>query len=156
MKKIFLKLLVVFTLISGISCDETKDQTGNFSAEQITELKSIAVEGTWEIAYFFDTDKEETSNFNGFSFTFNASGALLAVNGTNEINGTWSITDSSSDDDSNSESDVDFNIFFSTPLDFEELSDDWDIVSYTSSRIELKDVSGGNGGIDNLVFEKKK
>ncbi len=154
MKKSISRLLVIFTLISAISCDETDDRTDNFSAEQIAELRSITVEGAWKITYFFDTDKEETSNFSGYSFIFNTSGTLVAANGTNEFNGTWSITDSSSDDDSDSESDTDFNIFFSTPQDFEELSDDWDIVSYTSSRIELKDVSGGNGGIDSLVFEK--
>lgn len=50
--------------------------------------------------------------------------------------------------------DIDFNIFFSSPADFSELSEDWDIISHTASKIELKHVSGGNGGIDLLTFEK--
>ncbi|NDV43652.1 hypothetical protein GTK07_09985 [Muricauda sp. 40Bstr401] len=114
----------------------------------------MALSGDWVITYFFDTDKEETSNFNGYTFKFNADGTLVASNGTTDVNGTWSITDSnSSDDDSNKDSDVDFNILFASPNNFEDLSDDWDIVSFTSTRIELIDVSGGNGGTDKLVFE---
>jgi hypothetical protein len=36
---------------------------------------------------------------------------------------------------------------------FEDLNDDWDIVTYTSAKIELISVSGGNGGTDTLTFE---
>ena len=68
----------------------------------------------------------------------------------------WSVTadDSSDDDDYNSSDDIDFNIMFSAPPEFADLSDDWDIVSRSGSRIELIDISGGNGGTDTLVFEK--
>lgn len=52
-------------------------------------------------------------------------------------------------------SDIDFNIFFASPADFAELSEDWDIISHTASKIELKHVSGGNGGTDLLTFEKQ-
>ncbi|NAY92976.1 hypothetical protein GTQ34_13715 [Muricauda sp. JGD-17] len=129
----------------------------NLSPAQIAELKAIAEDGSWTITYFFDTDKEETSDFNGYTFTFNSDGTLTASNGSNEVTGTWSITDSdsnSNDDSSDDDSGADFNIAFSSPADFEDLSDDWDIVEYSSVRIELIDVSGGNGGTDNLVFEK--
>lgn len=49
---------------------------------------------------------------------------------------------------------IDFNIFFASPDDFNELSEDWDIVSYSSTRIELIHVSGSDGGVDLLTFEK--
>ncbi len=145
-------MLIAFASCSTDNNDE--GTTDNLTASQITELNGIALSGDWVITYFFDTDKEETSNFNGYTFTFNADGTLVASNGTTDVNGTWSITDSnSSDDDSNKDSDVDFNILFTSPNNFEDLSDDWDIVSFTSTRIELIDVSGGNGGTDKLVFE---
>ena len=35
-----------------------------------------------------------------------------------------------------------------------KLSDDWDILEYTSGRIRLIDVSGGDGSTDYLTFEK--
>lgn len=44
---------------------------------------------------------------------------------------------------------------FSSPTVFaDELTDDWDIISYTDTKIQLVDVSGGNGGTDYLTFEK--
>jgi len=53
-----------------------------------------------------------------------------------------------------SSGDIDFNIFFASPVDFSELSEDWDIITNSSSKIELIHVSGGNGGTDLLTFEK--
>jgi putative transposase len=38
--------------------------------------------------------------------------------------------------------------------DFDDLSDDWDIVSIDATTINLIDVSGGNGGTDRLTFKK--
>ncbi|WP_067029348.1 hypothetical protein [Allomuricauda sp. CP2A] len=162
MKKSILNFTAIAMMLIATSCTEDDGDNGkvnNLSSAQLAELKSITEEGSWVISYFFDTDKEETSHFNGYTFTFNSNGTLSATNGTNEVNGTWSITDSDSNDDSDDDSDddssdVDFNISFTAPADFEDLSDDWDIVKYSTIRIELIDVSGGNGGTDNLVFEK--
>ncbi len=53
-----------------------------------------------------------------------------------------------------SSGDIDFNIFFASPADFADLSEDWDIISHSASKIELKHVSGGDGGTDLLTFEK--
>jgi hypothetical protein len=53
-----------------------------------------------------------------------------------------------------SSGDIDFNIFFASPVDFSELSEDWDIITNTGTKIELIHVSGGNGGTDLLTFEK--
>ena len=82
----------------------------------------------------------------------NVNNVLTASNGTNNYTGTWSITDNSSNDDSISH--LDFNIEFSSPAQFEELSDDWEIIEKSTNLIKLKDVSGGNGGTDYLTFEK--
>jgi len=38
--------------------------------------------------------------------------------------------------------------------DFEDLNDDWDFISQSATKVELIDVSGGNGGTDYLTFEK--
>ncbi|TBN01411.1 hypothetical protein EYD45_13485, partial [Hyunsoonleella flava] len=99
-----------------------------------------------------DSGENETSDFTGYNFSFNSDGSLVATNGTDTLTGTWSVTD----DSSSSDDDIDFNIFFPVPdtNDFEDLNDDWDIISYTSTKIELIDISGGNGGTDNLIFEK--
>ncbi|MBU2018304.1 MAG: META domain-containing protein [Bacteroidetes bacterium] len=108
--------------------------------------------GSWRITYFNDSGTNETANFNSYNFTFNGDGTLTAVNGSNTYSGTWSVTDSNSNDDS--PDDLDFNIYFKLTNDFEDLNDDWDIISHTSSELKLNDVSGGNGGTDELTFVK--
>lgn len=108
--------------------------------------------GTWRITKFIDSGTDETNDFAGYNFTFQNSGTLKAANGTNNYSGTWSITDNNSKDDS--QDDLDFNIHFNLTNNFEDLNDDWDFVSQSASKIELIDVSGGNGGTDYLTFEK--
>lgn len=108
--------------------------------------------GTWRITKFIDSGTDETSHFTGYNFTFKSAGVLNANNGTNDYNGTWSITSSNSNDDN--QDDLDFNINFNLTNDFEDLNDDWDFISQSESKIELIDISGGNGGTDYLTFQR--
>ena len=151
--KILIFSLIIAAVFSFDSCksDDNNNQQQNGDSQQI---ENTAENGNWRITYFYDSDKVETDNFTGYVFTFNENGALVAVKGSTTITGTWSVTDSNSSDDDGGSSDVDFNIFFASPPDFEELSDDWDIVNVTNSKIELTHVSGGNGGTDFLTLEK--
>lgn len=154
--------LMVFALLF-ISCssDNSDDVNAANIMADIQEISDLVSNGTWTITNFVDSGSDETANFTGYGFSFNSDGNLVADNGSNTVNGTWSVTDDSGSDDSNDDSsiddssdDIDFNIFFASPSNFNELSEDWDIVSRTDSRIELIHVSGGNGGTDNLTFEK--
>lgn len=140
------KLLLVGSLmLVMVSCK--KDDI-----KQKENIESQVSTGTWKISYFSDSGVNETVNFNGYNFEFKSDGTLTASNGTNTYNGTWSVTDSNSSDDS--PNDLDFNINFNLTNDFEDLNDDWDIISHTDSKLELNDVSGGNGGTDLLTFTK--
>jgi hypothetical protein len=146
MKKLLLPLVVLIWV--GISSCSEDDNNPSVRNDVINTVSS----GSWKITYFFDTDKEETDNFTGYSFTFGTGNVLTASNEVNTYTGTWSITSSNSYDDS--VDDLDFNIAFAAPDDFEELSEDWEILSRTDARIELRHISGGNGGTDLLTFEK--
>ena len=145
MKTIKLASIGIFSLLCALSC--TKDNIN------IAKVKSNVQTGTWRITKFIDSGVDETNYFTGYNFTFNSSGVLNANNGTNNYNGTWSVTDSNSNDDS--PNDLDFNIYFNLTNNFLDLNDDWDFISQSSTKIELIDVSGGNGGTDYLTFEKK-
>ena len=152
-----LLLMLSFSLMSSMCSNDDDGGSPNDNSLEIAEIVTIAQSGTWRITNFNDSGQNETSDFNGYDFSFNADGSLVATNGSNSLTGTWSVTDdSNSSDDSSSDDDIDFNIFFPVPEsnDFEDLNDDWDIVSTSSTRIELMDVSGGNGGTDMLTFEK--
>lgn len=152
MKHYFFRVLILsiatFSLVACSSDDDGDPLNENLKREIENSLKN----NTWIITKYIDSGEDELYHYNGYEFMFADSGVLTATNGINTYTGTWSITNSSSS--SSSSNDVDFNIFFASPEDFEELSDDWDILSNTSTKIELIDISGGNGGTDYLTFER--
>ena len=142
-----LKILVgsIAIILASSSCKKE-------DVKQKENIETEITSGTWRISYFNDSGINETENFNSYNFTFNSNGTLTAANGSNTYSGTWTITDSNSNDDSSE--DLDFNIYFNQTNNFENLNDDWDIISHSPSELKLKDVSGGNGGTDELTFVK--
>jgi hypothetical protein len=150
--KFSLVLAMLFVLTTSSMCSND-DNGPNQSANNPEAVVNIVNNGTWRITYYYDTDTDETTSFTGYNFTFGANNVLTALNGTTTYTGAWSVTDSNSSND-DSISDLDFNIDFSSPAQFLELSDDWEIIEKSTTVIKLKDVSGGNGGTDYLTFTK--
>ncbi len=152
MKKVILipMLFCLFMLNVASMCSSDDDSS---SSQDPTPVINAATQGTWRVTSYIDSNTDETNHFTGYNFTFAGGGVLTATNGTNTVTGTWSVTGDDSNDDSPS-NDLDFNIGFSTPANFADLTDDWDIVTYSATTISLIDISGGNGGTDILVFTK--
>jgi hypothetical protein len=145
-----LALIVVFNVASMCSEDDNSNTTTD-----PTPVINTVTSGTWRITLYQDNGVNETTNYSNYIFTFNSNGVLQAANSTSYY-GTWSVTASNSIDD-NPDNDLDFNIAFVAPAPnsfTDDLTDDWEIISYTANRIQLIDVSGGNGGTDYLTFEK--
>lgn len=152
MKRLLLIPALFCLLMLNVASMCSSDDNSSSSTDP-TPVINIVSQGTWRITSYVDSGTNETNHFTGYNFTFGASSAVTATNGTNTYTGTWSIVTDSSNDD-NPSSDLDFNIAFASPADFEDLTDDWDIVTYTATTISLIDISGGNGGTDTLVFTK--
>ena len=152
MKKLILipALFCLFMLNVASMCSSDDDS----SSTDPTPVISTATQGTWRVTSFVDSGNDETNHFTGYNFTFGAANVLTAANGTNTYTGTWSVTSDDSSDDDDSSGDLDFNVAFASPADFNELTEDWDIVTYSSTTISLIHISGGNGGTDTLVFTK--
>ncbi|MDX1700474.1 MAG: hypothetical protein R3250_07655 [Melioribacteraceae bacterium] len=144
-------LLLFVLMMTVFNCSEDNNDPAPQDTQQ-QQLQNEAAAGIWIISNFVDSGTDETNDFVGFVFDFQANGDLVATSSTVTYTGTWSITDSNSNDDSTD--DLHFNIYFNLTNDFEDLNDDWDIISYSSTSIVLQDVSGGNGGIDDLTFTK--
>ena len=142
--------------ISVLSCsnNDDDDASNNVTPVNVQELRDISTNGTWRITSYVEEGDNETHHFTNYTFTFDDDGTVTAVNGETTIAGTWSVTDGEDDDDSPSNADfvLDFNV--DEDSDFDDLDDDWDIENYSSTKISLIDISGGNGGTDKLVFEK--
>lgn len=106
---------------------------------------SILTTGSWYVSYFNEDGDVQTSDYNGYNFTFNANNTIGVVKNSVSTTGTWSTyTDSGYNK-------LDLN--FANPS-LEELEEDWIIQEYTTTIIRLKHVSGGNGGTDYLYFTK--
>jgi hypothetical protein len=114
-------LMALFFLLS---CTRSSDNTAT--------QDEVLASGSWRVTLFTDSGNNETSDFSGYSFSFNTGGSL-AVTGTQTKTGTWSRSSSSSKFiiDLGPKSDA------NKPLG--ELTDDWRIVSITGTEIQLKD-----------------
>ncbi len=149
-----LKCFLSVSLLANIYACTDDDSNSTTDALQ-EQIENQMVAGIWYISSFIDSGSNETNHFTNYQFTFETNGVLNATNGSTSYTGSWSISDSnSSDDDNDSTDDLDFNIYFNLSNDFEDLNDDWDIVSQSATKIELIDISGGNGGTDYLTFQK--
>jgi hypothetical protein len=140
---VFLMMSLIF-----ISCESSDDEMETTEVS-VTDIQAAVISGPWIVTLYEEDGLDETMDFASFSFTFNEGGVLRADSGNNSISGAWSITS----DDDDSKQDIDFNIFFSSPENFSELSEDWDIVSFSNTRIELEDTDDVE--VDRLVLEKQ-
>lgn len=71
-------------------------------------------------------------------------GTLIAESDTDTVDGTWEVIGA----------DTVLVLNFGGDIPFDELEDDWDVFSVEADRVELRDISGGDGELDVLVFEK--
>lgn len=153
-KSIFLAMIAL--MLGACETDDSANNNDPMTAQEIEAASMVATSGTWRVTNYNDDGQDETSDYTGYSFTFETTGVLTATKDATTISGTWSITDDSSSSSDDDDDDIDFNIFFPVsddhPLD--DLSDDWDIVSFDATTINLIDISGGDGSTDLLTIMK--
>lgn len=139
-----LALMVAFS-----SCSKKNDNNVNPSDNG---SKSQMVTGQWLVSYYFDSGKDETGNYNGYTFVLDDNGTLTATNGSSSFTGKWWIGSAGSDDDNSSNR---FNIQISGNKAMEDITDDWRIVSLSDSNIQLEDDSNSGASIEKLHFARK-
>ncbi|MEQ1554890.1 MAG: hypothetical protein ABL929_11955 [Ferruginibacter sp.] len=110
-------MLTIFTSLQSSTCSKSDD---------IATINAAPIAGSWRVSYYWDK-KDETNNFAGYNFSFNANGQISATNGTNTITGAWSQTSSR------------FVVNFGNTLIFSDINGDWQIVEKTANSIKLKD-----------------
>lgn len=108
-----------------------------------TNFAAILKSGAWAVAKYLDDGVDETTNYLGYEIVFNESGSVVATKEQTVIEGGWNVGNSGGK----------LFLNFNT-VPFDEFTDDWEVVSKTETRIALRDVSGGDGSVDELVFEK--
>lgn len=124
--------------------DDSIDDCNSGSGGPNLVFSSVVSSGTWRITYFYD-DGDETSDYAGYNFTFNAIGTSIATKNSTSINGTWSTYLDSGN--------TIFDLLFNGDT-LDEIEDDWRVVEFSSTIIRLKDSSGGSNDTDYLNFTK--
>ena len=112
--KPFLTIAAISTLLI-FSC--TKDNN---------DTTTGSIPGQWQIHYYWD-EKDETSDFAGYTFEFLSNGQVKATKSGTTVTGTWSETSSK------------FILNFGTDPVLGEINDDWQKIEKTSTIIKLKD-----------------
>ncbi len=151
MKKYLFYAFGISLFLATVSC---ADDDNAFVASSPSEISNTVTSGTWKISSFTEDNVHGEAAFSGYTFTFSTSNTVNAVNGANNYSGTWTVGNESGDDD-NTSNDLHFILNFSSPDSFTELSEDWDIIERTSTKLRLKHVSGGDGSTDFLTFNKQ-
>ena len=122
---------------------------------KVDEVQDIVTAGRWRISSFINDDKDETSDYTGYIFQFQPTGVLIATNGPASLSGSWVVTEQrDGSDGTNTFDDIDFDISFASAPVLSKLSEDWEIIEATDTKIDLRHMSGGNGDTDLLTFNK--
>lgn len=145
MKKLKLISILSMLLFVSIGCSDDDDDTNQVSSP--SEITSTVTDGTWIVTLYKEAEIVQTANYSGYSFTFATDGGLSATNGVTTQSGDWSTYL----DSGYTKLDL---MFDALDGPFEEISEDWNVISRTATKIELKHVSGGDGSVDYLTFEK--
>lgn len=113
----------------------------------VVEIRNIAMDGPWSIALYKEAEVDLTTSFAGMEFNFYTMNQIeVSVNQDPVATGLWRVL-------RDTEEGLKCYLNFDTDGDLLELTDDWKVVSITSTRIELKDDSE-EGNLKTLVFEK--
>jgi hypothetical protein len=94
-------------------------------------IHGLSLSGTkWVVTYFLDNSKDETADFDGYSFEFKADGTFIGYlpDGTSEA-GTWMTHDH--------ESKIQLHINGVQHLD--KLDDDWTVLVKTDANLKIMD-----------------
>ena len=134
-----------YELILQRVCDETDGD--------VAEIKNIMMGGAWMVANYENGDMNATQNFEGYSFEFGPENLVSATPGNMgpSTAGLWRVI-------RNHEGKLKVYLNFGDGAPLGELTEDWDFVSITNDRIELKniteDYASGVYNVETLVFEK--
>jgi hypothetical protein len=142
LKFILLALVLVLT-----SCDESVDLPLLNEARVIERMTS----GTWKITQFTHQNTLKTSDYEGVIFDFDAITVALTNTGTTPVVGNWSVIDEGFEGEP--ELVVTLALTSVEPR-FTNISDDWDIIESSATRLRLKDENFVTGTTDYLTFQK--
>lgn len=105
--------------------------------------------GLWYVNLFEDHGANDTCNYHEYAFNFNTNGTATATGSTETKDGFWTV-----EVDSGGDLELILNFEYNNSDDpFKELNDDWDVLDFDVSFLNLKDTSGS--GTNYLDFGRE-
>jgi hypothetical protein len=147
--KIKLMIFCSLTLFLFSCDDDNGNGADNSSNPNLTEPLNNNLPGdAWVITEFIDDDDNETNAFSGFTFTFDPDSTLTAFRAADSttVSGVWFTLF----DDGQTELWIEFPN--SNDWRFEEIREDWYVISQSSDLIRLREDDDDND--DRLRFER--
>jgi hypothetical protein len=130
-----MKTKLMIAAVAGMmilaSCSKNSNDLSNASVQAAAQ--AVSASGTWKVTSYIDNSDNETAEFNGYSFTFNSNGTIVATAGSVNVNGSWSTSSSSN------KFIINLGPKGNTNKPLGELTDDWRVISASSTQIQLKD-----------------
>ncbi len=144
-KQVFIILSIVTLFFS--SCDVSEDIP---LLNELTVTNRMA-NGTWKITKLVHENTTKTTDYNGVSFEFDAISVMVNNTGTLPVAGGWGVTDEGFE----GAPELVFTMALtSVEPRFITISEDWDIIESTATRLKLKDENLDTNTTDYLTFEK--
>lgn len=134
---------VFFSCKKNKEADETKEQLMN-------NLKG----GEFEITKYQVGNQDLTAQFAGYTFAFKENDVLEVKNNFLLSNHQWKVTIDDDKNPGNIYDFIEFHLLFSENTVLQTLNDDYDVIYYSGSRLELVDMEDEPNPTVYLTFEK--
>ena len=128
----------------GSSCDEDDDNDYNDDDLDVLPIFQLLLSQNYVITYYYE-EADLTSNYSNYIFNYENNDSIYISNGILDISGEWKVF---GDDGT---LDLKLNGDFDLPL--KDLKNEWDIVEYNDSVIQLTERISSNT-YKNLTFKK--
>lgn len=139
MRKVLFLAILAVSIFTQWGCEKSKDDLSP------SNVSSTILNGSWRVAYFYEDNRDETSDYASDRFVFTNPGNITVTSGSNTYSGVWATYI----DDGKTK----LNLDFLAPARLLELTEDWEVTEINENRILLKDISG-SGSTDWLRFER--
>ena len=141
-----MKTLRFFLLLSLsviiFSCN--KDDSNGKDAAAVSD---IVKSGTWRITYFMYSGEDKTTDYAGYTLTFDPGGILLSAKDGNDLTGVWSTIDRADGDN------CDMVLSFITADIISRVSNRWHVIWIEPALLRMAD-DDGSGDATFLYIEK--
>ena len=115
----------------AISCEKEEEKNDNVNTQvNLEQLRNTVIASQWQISQFTQNGADETANYSAYRLEFADDDIVTISNDTLSSTGFWDLD--------RNENGVNFQLNFNNQPDFEEFQQDWELIDYSSTLVELK------------------